>query len=250
MFEYVSSLVSPPPRISTAGWAVVGLLVCYLVGVEPWLGRATYQRLARDRDSDPRAFVRLYRLWLAILWSWLLGVALVLVLSPGLYPAHIGLAWPHGDAVRPVIGFFAYLVAVVLVVGVVMRIRARRGGSVPGQGLFIALLPRTRTERWYALAMALSAGICEELLTRGLLIAAGIAVGLSPYVSAAAATAIFGLAHLYQGVAGVLGTALVGALLATGYLATGSLLIPVIVHIVLDLRALVLMPPPADTASR
>ncbi|GAA0347527.1 hypothetical protein GCM10010151_41520 [Actinoallomurus spadix] len=30
-------------QITVAGWIVVAVLVTYLIGVEPWLGRATYR---------------------------------------------------------------------------------------------------------------------------------------------------------------------------------------------------------------
>jgi membrane protease YdiL (CAAX protease family) len=57
---------------------------------------------------------------------------------------------------------------------------------------------------------------------------------------------IFGFAHLYQGIAGVLGTALIGALLVGLYLSTGSLLLPILVHAIIDIRAFLLVPAPAS----
>jgi membrane protease YdiL (CAAX protease family) len=52
------------------------------------------------------------------------------------------------------------------------------------------------------------------------------------------AAAGFGLAHAYQGVAGVLTTGVLGGVLAAVYLQTGSLLLPVVLHVVIDLRFL------------
>nr|WP_240942262.1 CPBP family intramembrane glutamic endopeptidase [Planosporangium thailandense] len=107
------------------------------------------------------------------------------------------------------------------------------------------MLPRTRAERWHALAVAVGAGVSEELAFRGLLIATGVALfGVSPYVAAAALIVLFGVAHLYQGVGGMVGTALVGALLTGLYLASGSLLLPIVLHVVIDIRSLLLVPAP------
>jgi membrane protease YdiL (CAAX protease family) len=51
-------------------------------------------------------------------------------------------------------------------------------------------------------------------------------------------SAVFGLAHAGQGVRGVLATAMVGLLLGGLFLASGSLLLPILLHTLIDLRAL------------
>lgn len=56
------------------------------------------------------------------------------------------------------------------------------------------------------------------------------------------AAVTFGLAHWYQGPSGMAATALAGALLTGLYLGTGSLLLPMAVHVLVDLRALLLTP--------
>jgi len=60
---------------------------------------------------------------------------------------------------------------------------------------------------------------------------------------------IFGLNHLYQGAAGVAGSAIVGFLFGLLFLLTGNLLFPIIFHGVIDLRMLAILRPPADTPS-
>jgi membrane protease YdiL (CAAX protease family) len=76
-----------------------------------------------------------------------------------------------------------YYVVLLAMSTVVWRRRVRSGRSVPGQRLFRALIPRNRLERQWALVGALSAGVFEELLFRGLILAAGLSVGLSPLVA-------------------------------------------------------------------
>ena len=53
---------------------------------------------------------------------------------------------------------------------------------------------------------------------------------------------IFGGLHAYQGVAGVIGSTIIGALFMALYLATGNILVVIVVHALFDLRSLVLIP--------
>jgi membrane protease YdiL (CAAX protease family) len=99
-----------------------------------------------------------------------------------------------------------------------------------------------RLERSVFALLAVTAGVCEELLFRGF----GIAYLRwlwpgSPRVAVIAITAVaFGLVHLYQGPRGVVLTGLVGAYLAWLVLSTGSLLPAMVIHALLDLRILAL----------
>jgi membrane protease YdiL (CAAX protease family) len=58
----------------------------------------------------------------------------------------------------------------------------------------------------------------------------------------AGSVALFGLLHVYQGVAGVIGSLLIGTLLMAVFLSTGSILLAVTLHALIDLRSLVLIP--------
>jgi membrane protease YdiL (CAAX protease family) len=51
-----------------------------------------------------------------------------------------------------------------------------------------------------------------------------------------AAAAVFGLAHLYQKVTGVVATAIAGLLFCVLYVKTGSLLLPILLHVAIDVR--------------
>jgi membrane protease YdiL (CAAX protease family) len=114
----------------------------------------------------------------------------------------------------------------------------------------LALLPRTRRERHLFTVVGVTAGICEEWLYRGFFLAVVSALAGRPPapVLVLVAAAAFGLAHAYQGPAGILTTAVLGGVLAALYLATGSLLLPVLLHAAIDLRFL-LVPAAALPAS-
>jgi membrane protease YdiL (CAAX protease family) len=98
-----------------------------------------------------------------------------------------------------------------------------------------ALLPHSPREmRWFT-AVAVSAGVCEELLYRGWMI--WYFHQMMPlWLAVVAACTAFGLAHAYQGPAGIPKTGIVGAVMAAMYLLAGSLWIPMIVHALVDIN--------------
>lgn len=105
------------------------------------------------------------------------------------------------------------------------------------------MLPVTNSERGWAAGVAVAAGVAEELVFRGLFLALGIGLcGLSPLPAAIFVSAVFGMAHVYQGVAGVLTTAVLGGVLAAVALTAESLLPAILLHVLIDLRSLLLVP--------
>ena len=111
-------------------------------------------------------------------------------------------------------------------------------------------LPITGEERaWFAL-VSVTAGICEEVLYRGFLIRY-LSDGpwhFGIWIALAIASISFGLGHGYQGLSGIIGTGVLGALIAVIFLATGSLWLPMALHAIIDLRVLLLLRP-GDLAS-
>lgn len=108
-----------------------------------------------------------------------------------------------------------------------------------------AMLPLSRTERSWFAGVSVGAGISEELVFRGFLLyyIAGNLPGIGIAWRIALAAIIFGLCHFYQGWQGMLGTAILGAVLGGLYVATGSLLLPIILHALIDLRILLIFTP-------
>lgn len=98
------------------------------------------------------------------------------------------------------------------------------------------LMPHTHGERRWFTAVAITAGVCEELLFRGFLIGY-FASAMLPWIAMILVAAIFGMGHAYQGRAGILKTAVVGALMGVIYLVCGSLVWPIILHALIDMQA-------------
>ncbi|MEZ4238188.1 MAG: CPBP family intramembrane glutamic endopeptidase [Myxococcota bacterium] len=217
----------------------LALTACLAVEIRrtPAAYRALKEAVAR---GEPLARIRFYRATLR--FELVSGSLAALACAVWPRPWTVGLeSEPHlaslfGDtAVSPDfwVGFGTAALAVVLISALVPRRRA----TLPGLPDFGTLLPTTLAERgWFAL-VALSAGVCEEIVFRGwLLQLLHGEVGLQGLPLVVAGAAVFGIAHAYQGVAGVLLTGLLGAWF-TGLLAsTGGLWVPIVVHVLVDLR--------------
>ncbi|MGY1772867.1 CPBP family glutamic-type intramembrane protease [Blastococcus sp. SYSU D00813] len=222
----------------------------YLVAGEPVVGAVLHRRFEGRLRTDVGARRSFYRRLLVLEWGLALLALVVWLSAPGVDAAAVGLAWPDGWP-GPVAGSLALLV----VVFVVASTRALRGGALTqlpvrteGEGRHaelpvhatLALLPRTRAERRLFTVVGVTAGVCEEWLYRGFFLAvvAAVAGDLPAGVLVAVAAVAFGLAHAYQGVGGVVTTGVLGAVMAALYLDTGSLLLPVLLHALIDLRFL------------
>ena len=102
------------------------------------------------------------------------------------------------------------------------------------------LLPTTVTERRWSVAVALSAGVWEELVYRGLLAEAvrTLFPGWGWSAVALVTGSVFGAAHLYQGAKGVVLTGLLGVALSSIVASTHSLYPAMLVHALIDVRSL------------
>jgi len=216
-------------------------LVAYLLLASPVLGKRAYDRLAAARAADPGVYRRMFGLWCAELWLLAAAALVIVASSPDLGTADLGLALtePLGDTLGTVSGF---LIAAAVSTYVLHKFMKDR--PLPGQDAVVHLMPHTKTEHWYAAGLSVTAGITEEIVYRGLLIAVGMSVfGLDQKTAAAAALAVFAIGHLYQGWHGMVMVTLAGLGLTLLYLRTGSLLLPILLHILIDLRGLVLLAP-------
>ena len=230
------------PAFSAPALVLVGLITAYLILVEPLWGKRVFEVLERDRDTDPGAYVRFFGIGMAVFWGLTGLTALAVLLSPGVEWAHLGL---HGEIDW---GTFAGILVGFAAAAVVFTLLARRKAA-PASPALDPILPRTARERRCAVATSVTAGVCEEIIFRGLLIAVGVSLGLPLYVAAGLALAVFTFAHLYQGAKNLLFVGLIGFALTYLYLSTGNLIVPIIVHVLVDLRALLLTPRPEPQKS-
>jgi membrane protease YdiL (CAAX protease family) len=253
-----------PASLDAFGPAALAAVIAagYLVLGEPVAGAVLHRRFEGRLRTDPRARRSFYRRLLILEWGLAVVVAVVMAAASDVSAAQLGLRWPDGWP-GPATG----AAVLVVLVFVLLSTRTLRSGALthlpeparrPGEGRHseppmhatLALLPRTRRERHLFTVVGLTAGICEEWLYRGFFLAvvAALSGGLPVLVLVLVAGGAFGLAHVYQGVTGVVTTGVLGAVLAALYLQTGSLLLPVVLHAAIDLRFL-LVPAGALPAS-
>ena len=197
--------------------------------VWPWF-------VARVRGGSSNARLVYYRAMIATLWgiSAVVGITEWLARRPA---ASLGLV------VRPGIGLGVGLVVCAVVVVLLARQAAKVRGSARAReavrrqfagssGLDI-FVPRTRDEIPTYLALSVSAGVCEEFLYRGFLIAV-LAAFIPAWLGAVVSAVFFGFAHSYQGGKGILSVTMVGLVTGMLYVWAGSLLPVILLHFALD----------------
>jgi len=198
-----------------------------------WAYRLFLQRLKREGGA---ALVREYRYTLV----WLLGLglaAMALWQIAGRDWAAMGFAAPGSSGIATGIaaGAFAGLALRPLIVAFSAKAAA---GMRRQFGELEAFLPRTGQQLRWGLLVSVFAGLFEEIAYRGYLMAY-FGTWLDQWGALAASSLLFGLAHAYQGKWGVPVTALLGALFGWVYIETGSLLLPILLHIAVDVSAMV-----------
>lgn len=175
---------------------------------------------------------RLPAYWGSIATLWLLGSGCWLVGTRLDGPAAVGVV-PLSPS--RLLGWSLGLAAGGLVIILAFRTLAVWTGARESPTLR-QLLPRTTRERAVFALLSVAAGVSEELAYRGYTISM-----LTPWLGVWGATTlssvIFGILHGYQGALGTVRTALMGAMLAWGFLTAGSLWPAVIGHTLIDLVA-------------
>ncbi len=216
------------------------LVVIVLGLVFPFVGLWGYRRfLARAASEGEAALIREYR---QTIFIWLAGLVLVTIaiwlgqrrplgalFSTDLSLLDAGLA--HGMA--------AGMAAAILARPVLALVsRKAAAGLAETMRTLAPFLPKSPRALAWALGVSLAAGVAEEIAYRGFLIPYFASMAPS-WIAIAASSLLFGAAHLYQGPAGVLATTALGAIFAVMYVSTGCLLLPMVLHALVDVSSMV-----------
>ncbi len=217
------------------------LLVLFLAVVLPVWDVFETRRLKARRD-DAGAKVRSYAktmavLWLAALCAWAISGARIFQ-TPSLRAALPFLTRGAGPQIAAglVLGAAIGLLVLPLAASRSAALRAKLARPYARLDFF---LPTRPAEFLLFPMVCVTAGVCEEVLFRAFLLSyfsqSGFRFGA--WAAIAAASVVFGIAHFYQGFAGVILTAALGFGLAMLYLWTGGLAAPMVLHALIDLRA-------------
>ena len=181
------------------------------------------------------ARLRVYRKVTIIQWTWALLIVALWVAQHRPW-TDLGLAMPHGW--RLVMSLLLVAVTGVLIGLQARSIRALSTEARRAVGERFAriavILPHTRAEHRGFRVLAVTAGICEELLYRGFLVWA-LQPWLTLWGAAGVSAALFGLGHAYQGRADGIRATITGATLGAIALITSSIIPGMVIHTLVDL---------------
>lgn len=227
--------------------AIVLLVTTVLEAVEGLISLRKYN--AKVITQTQR--IKIYKS--TILWEWVQALICFLLFTL-LFPIkEIGLMAPMviSGNIHYVFGILVYIISIglflLLTYQIFMfkfstnyrvelaKVMEKKSGM---QGVDI-MIPTTRLEKKWFRFCALTAAICEEIIFRGLLfyIIKQYLPEANSYLVLVIGSVIFGIAHMYQGLSGMVRTALTGALIGALFLVSGSLIYGVILHFVIDISA-------------
>lgn len=232
-------------------WAALAGLVALLTVRAIRRDRSEYRRFKRLRLTAKRQ---------AMLLRWLRDSALTLGGSAVLL---LALSWQFVEpllteiqswfGMPPWLGWVIVLAAVVglgvLTIVGILALR-RSNDEVMMVGDIRAMLPRNRQEIRIGWWLSINAGVSEELVFRLAVPATLYGASGSAIVAVVGSILLFGALHLYQGVTGITASTLLGAAFFFAYVATGTILVPIVLHALVDLRSFVLLPTVAYGAHR
>jgi membrane protease YdiL (CAAX protease family) len=217
-------------------WIDWGFVTAFAVA---WPAYENWYRLPRVKAEilagAPGRRVREYRNTMLQEWA-VVAIALALVVWSGRPLAAIGLTLPTANGL-----WWTIAIVLVLVVLLVLQVRAATRdaahASVRRQLAPVRwFLPSPGPELANFRALSISAGICEEILFRGYLIAFLLPLGGTAF-ALVLSSFLFGLGHAYQGTGGAIRAGILGLIMALLYQFTGSLLAPILVHALIDLSS-------------
>jgi membrane protease YdiL (CAAX protease family) len=215
---------------------VLFVLLVFVAPVLEWLW--FYPRFVlATRAGTPGARARYYLA--GILMEWILVACVIALWASNARPwALLGLGL--GTPWRLAIGLALAALYLTVAARQRRRIIARPDGMEMMRRQFAKsgadLVPRTAGERRGFGVLAITAGICEELLYRGFVtwyVGHWTGVPIAVVIS----SILFGFAHVYLGWPHVVRTTIVGAVFALIVIGTGSLWPAMIIHAAMDLLA-------------
>ena len=212
-------------------------LIFFVLGVVvPWRGRSRLRDLLAKPHVGAAERVSLYLSTVVLQWL-AAGVAGWRASARGFSAASLGLVI-DGRSTTVVAGIVgAGIIATLQWLN--LRRMGRLGTKKPQflGALAERILPQSRRELIPFLTLAVTAGICEEFLYRGFAMAAFSRAGLATWGVVLVSSALFGLAHLYQGRGGFFSTMILGALFGGMRIAYDSLVPVILWHVAVDVVA-------------
>lgn len=206
------------------------IVIIFVLAYPAWAGYR-FRQVRWGNKTRSRAYLESA----AGLWA-VVGLVILYTLVSGGDLAALGLVVPFG---------WKMFVSILIAIAVVMFFVYQTWGLTKSEAAQDAvrsqirrispILPRSVPQLGSFALLAITAGICEEILFRGYLI--GYLQSYSDLWTALLVSSLmFGLAHAYQGPRGVLQSLVAGLIFGLLYLFSGSLLVPILLHITVDIH--------------
>jgi len=214
----------------------IALIFFVLAVILPWRGRARMKKLLAMPHVSSMERLVLYASTIAFQW---LAVAAVAwrAWAHGYTPQQLGLT--IHDRTRLMVPAILGAASIATLQWLNLR-RVGRGPLErrgPLQAIAERILPQSTVELLPYLALAITAGLCEEFLYRGFGMAVFSCLGLQAWEVVLFSSILFGLAHSYQGRGGVVMTLLIGLALGASRIAYDSLVPAIFWHTAVDVVA-------------
>lgn len=212
------------------------LFILVLLVVQPIHGARSYRAFV-ERAKAGRAGVirREYHLTMLIEWAALavMSVGWFLLDRPA---AALGMVAPAGVGFMIGAGLVVLMCALLLLSHrqVLNLATEDRSKQLDSMGDLVHILPRTSADLRSFNALSVTAGVVEEILYRGFVIWY-LLHAMPLWAAVIVSSVLFALAHSYQGLSGAVKTGVVGLAMAGLYVLTGSIWLPIVAHVLLDL---------------
>ena len=214
----------------------IWLIFFFLAVVLPWRGRARMRKLLAMPSVGTMERLVLYASTIAFQW------AIVAVVGWRAWVHHYS-AEELGLTIHGETRILLASVCGAAILGTLHWLNLRRMGRMPVKArallseLAERILPQDSLELLPYIALALTAGVCEEFLYRGFAMAALHRAGLPLWAALLLSAILFGLAHVYQGRGGFVSTLVIGAVFGGARIAYDGLVPAIFWHTTVDVVA-------------
>ncbi|MEY9096301.1 CPBP family intramembrane glutamic endopeptidase [Paenibacillus sp. RC84] len=207
----------------------IALYTCLLIPISGYFKRKKLKHVNEDKAKE-KAYLLLHAVY------WIAALPIILIDPSVFWVRHsLELSWLWHT-------LFVAALVYLLVFNVLPLILIRYNAELKEEAQLGYLkrqhtLPTTNRQHHLFVWVSITVGITEEVLYRGFLYNYGIELwGLSGIASAILVSAVFGLAHFTQGPSGIISSFIFGVVMSWLYFITGSLLLPILLHILYDLK--------------
>jgi uncharacterized protein len=214
----------------------IALIFLLLAVILPWRGRLRFKKLLAMPHLESIERIALYASTIAFQW---LAAAVVAwrAWAHGYTAVDLGLTFQNRGKIVAASLVGALTIAAVQWLNLRRMGRVASRGRVVIQGIAERILPQSSVELLPFLALAITAGLCEEFLYRGFAMAVLTRMGSPVWLAVLLSSILFGLAHLYQGRGGFVSTMVIGGVLGCGRIAYDSLVPVIFWHAAVDVVA-------------